>query len=130
MFKNNAYATIWDIDKTTHKTVEVADKYAEIAITTSYKNKAQNKYETDFSARVRLYGAAFEKAKGLNFIEGDRIQLKEVGVSNKYDKIKKKMYVNYQCYDFEIAEQQDKKPGKVTIEDSPIGDLDSEELPF
>lgn len=129
MFRNNAYATLWEIDKANHTAVDIYEKYAEISISTS-KKLPDGKYETDFSGKIRLIADAFEKVKGLNLSQGDRIQLLNVGVSNKYDKQRKVTYTNYSCFDFNVVEQKDKKPPKVTVEDSPIGDLDSDELPF
>ena len=129
MFRSNAYATLWEIDKANHSAIDKYEKYAEISISTSRK-LPDGKYETDFSGKVRLVGEAFEKAKGLNFSQGDRIKLLNVGVSNKYDKARRQTYVNYSCFDFEVVEQKDKRPPQVKVEYSPIGDIDSDSLPF
>ena len=91
MFSNGSYATIWEIK-------EIKDKYSNIRISTSVKNKETDKYEEDFGGFVRMVGQAHQQLQYMS--ERDRFMIIRCGVSNKYDKEKKQTYWN--CVVFEI----------------------------
>lgn len=95
MFRVGSYATIWKVEKDNYGNVNVQ-------LSTSRKNKKTNEYETDFSFNfVRFYGDA--GARALNLRRGDRIQITECGVGNKFDKEKNQTYWNCWVYDFKDA---------------------------
>ena len=131
-FKNNAFATLWNIDKDAKKVAKIYDNYADIQVTTSKKNKS-GKYETDFSGKVRCFGKALQTLKDFTFTEKDRIKLIDVEVSNKYDAVRKQTYINYVCWELEPVGEQQKQAPKVDIVDdgaelTPLDEIDG--LPF
>lgn len=131
-FKNNAFATLWNIDKENKKVAKFSDKYADIQVTTSKKNK-DGKYETDFTGKVRCFGKALETLQELQFTEKDKVKLVEVEVNNKYDPIKKQTYINYICWELEPVGDKPKQAPKVEVvgdapELTPFDDLKG--LPF
>ena len=95
MFSVGSYAKIWEIK-------EIKDKYSDIRISTSYKNKTTEKYEQDFGAFVRLVGQAHQQMQYLS--EGDKFQIKRCGVTNKYDKDKKVTYTDYVIFEIEAED--------------------------
>lgn len=97
-FANNKLAKIWEL--------KAKDKYYEVKISTSKKDKANDRYEQDFSSFVRFIGKAADKAKDL---KGDEmIKLIEVETSNKYDNENKKVYYNFVVWDFELYNKDGK----------------------
>ena len=68
----------------------------------SRKNKDTGEYEQDFSGYVMMIGTANAKAQRLH--EKDRIRLGDVDVTTTYNKEQQKEYVNYKCFDFEMAD--------------------------
>lgn len=93
MFKNKAYATVWNVvDK---------GKYCDVELSTSKKN-AEGEYETDFSSKyVRFVKSAADMARKLK--PKDRIQISECGVSNgKSDD--GKWYTSFLVFAAEMAE--------------------------
>lgn len=128
-FKNNAYATLWNI-KDTNSVVRLYNESADINISTQKKNK-EGKYERDFSSIVRCVGSAFQKISAVNLGQKDRIKLIEVEVKNSYDKDAKKLYTNYICWDLEIVERKDfgsREPETIETNLEPLDDFDT--LPF
>ena len=104
MFAANSWAKIWEIK-------EIKDKYSEVRISTSVKDKATEKYEQDFGAFVRMVGQAHKQMAYLN--EGDRFKIVRCGVTNKYDKESKKTYTNYVIFEIEAeesSESEEKNP--------------------
>ena len=99
MFSNGSYAKIWEIK-------EIKEKYSEIRISTSVKNKQTDKYEQDFGGFVRMVGQAHEALKYMN--EGDRFKIESCGVTNKYDKEKKTTYWN--CVVFKVEAEEAAEP--------------------
>lgn len=94
-FRNGGYATVWEVSRK-------SDTMTSVRISTSRKNKQTDQYEQDFSGFVAFVGADnASKAAGLH--EKDRIKLGEVDVSTKYDKEKKREWVNYTCFGFELS---------------------------
>jgi len=98
-------------------------------VSTSRKNKDTGEYEQDFSGYVMMIGQAHAKAQKLK--EGDRIKLGDVDVTTTYDKERKKEYVNYKCFDFEMADAPQNQ-GSSHVDANPVeGDNDvDEEVPF
>lgn len=117
------YAKLWSI--------KFNQKYADVRISISKKNKQTNEYETEFARYVRFIGHAFQRLCNiyptLNFVQttnqnGDviceapknnggkanppTIRLRNVDVTNKYDKDKKTEYVNCLVYEFDLVEEQ------------------------
>lgn len=123
-FRENAYATVWQTDAKS-KTMTV------VRITTTKKNKSTGEYVQDFSGYVAFVGAD-NAAKALELHEKDRIQLGHVDVSTTYDKEKKKEYVNYTCFGFELQKPFEKSPTEEHVEDG--GNTEEQisdgELPF
>lgn len=132
-FKNNSFATLWNIDKNAQKLMEISEKYADIRISISKKNN-KDEYETDFSGRVRCLGKAFEKIKELSLKEKDKIKLIEVETTAKYVKEKQQSYTNFLCWDLEIIDPESKPPRQPDIVDNPeltpFDPIDDDRLPF
>ena len=133
-FKNNNFGTLWCIDKDTKKVVALADRYADIQISTSKKN-SKGEYETDFSGRVRCLGKAFEKIKEYSLREKDKIKLLEVETTNKYVADRRQTYTNFLCWDLEVLDTKDKTPRQPDVVDNPeMTPFDAfgldEQLPF
>lgn len=94
MFCVGNYAKIWQ--------VEDKGNFTLCQISTSKKNKETKEYEVDFSDKVRFVG----KAHGQHPQAGQKIKITNCGVTNKYDKEKKKMYIQYLIFDYELCGQQ------------------------
>lgn len=124
-FRNNAYATVWEI---TPKTATITSA----RISTSRKDKETDKYETDFSGFVSFLGtAAASKALSLN--KEDRIKLLDVAVTSKYDKEQNKTYTNFNIFDFEIATKGNSSPApsnNSSAKEVDNGEVEPEDLPF
>ena len=126
-FRNNAFATVWEIeDKGT---------FVKVRLSTSSKNKDTDQYEQDFSGYCMFVYTAKAKAEKLR--EKDRIQLISVDVTTKYSKELQKEYINYKVFDFEMADsgstpnrntgrQQSAPPVSNDVE----GDTDEDQMPF
>lgn len=123
-FRNDAYATVWQVDGKS-RTMTV------VRITTSRKDRDTGTYVQDFSGYVAFVGAD-NAAKALELHEKDRIKLGHVDVSAKYDKEKKREFVNYTCFGFELQKPAEKKEEEAHVEDG--GDTEEQisdgELPF
>lgn len=135
-FKNGCYATAWT-DKQTQKVVNIYDKYAEVQVSTSKKNaNARNGYETDFSARVRFIGRAFEKICTLALAEKDKLKLLEVETTSKYDAQKQRTFTNFICWEFEPADGKPTTPRQPEVIERTdngtysLGDINDSDLPF
>lgn len=100
-FRCNSYAVCWEI-------TPGKGNYLTARMTTSKKNRETGEYETDFSGYVRLVGNA--RTKGESLKPRDRIQLKEIDVTNRYDKEARREYVSYVCFDFDKAEPFGSRP--------------------
>ena len=92
MFGNRSWVKIWKCEK------GQGNYY--VAQMSSSKKNSEGAYETDWNAMgVRLVGTAAKQAEKIS--DGDRRQIKECGVTNKYDKEKKVTYTNYVVFAFE-----------------------------
>ena len=124
-FRDNAYATIWEIKPTRGASMNVR-------LSTSYKNKKTEQYETDFSDYVFFSGDAAKKAAGLK--EKDRIKLLQTSVTSQWDKDKKVNHYTFCVWDFELA-ANDRQGGSgrqqasVVPPKAPVVS-ESDELPF
>jgi len=94
-FRVNSYATIFSIEPG-------KGNWTKCRVSISRKNRDTGEYEQDFGGYVMMIGPAHAKAQKLR--ERDRIQLKEVDVSNRYDKEKQREYTDFKCFDFDMAE--------------------------
>lgn len=123
MFANDKYAKVWKIFPK-----EKADqKYTDVQLSTSKKEKGKKEYTTDFADNARLIGEANTKAAQLE--ANDRIKILSCGVSNFYSKEKGKKYYTFCIFDFEFdsKQKQAESNGDEWIDFSKVKD---EELPF
>ena len=100
MFGAGSYAKLWEIRKR-------EEKYTDIRISTSRKNKETGNYEQDFGDFARLVGKAHEAAEDLN--DGDRFKIIKCGVENRYNKEKKVTYYNFVIFEIEPVESEPSK---------------------
>lgn len=94
-FHQEGLATVWTVEKK-------SDTMTSVRVSTSRKNTKTNQYEQDFSGYVAFVGKE-NAANALRLHEKDRIKLGKVDVSTKYDKEKKKEFINYVCFGFELV---------------------------
>lgn len=122
-FRNGAYAKCWSVEA-------VSDKVTKVRLSVSKKNRATGEYEQDFSGFVRFVGADnAQKAKNLN--EGDKIKLGDVDVTSHWDKEKKKEYVDYICFSYEMDSDAAAKKASSYSDPDPMEDGDDGSgLPF
>lgn len=90
-------------------TTQNGKEYANIAITSSSKDKNSGTYNTDFKGQIRFYGNACEKVKGLGLVEKDRIKVKgtiqNVGANKRISQ-----YLTIVGWEVELAEKSNTKP--------------------
>ena len=119
-FARSKWAKCWQI--------EPGERSTKVRISTSKKNKQTNEYEQDFSGFVTLAGTAHKEATNLKV--GDTFQIGDCEVTSRYDKEKKKEYINFTIYSFGSSEQKAAPAAKpATAPAAPAAD-DPEELPF
>lgn len=125
----NAYGKQYVLDISTTKN---GKEYASVAITSSSKDKATGKYETDFKGQVKFYGNALEKIKGMGLTEKDRIKIKGTMQNIGLDK-KITQYPNLTGWEVELVEKGNgrevPKAPEVVGELEPL-DISEEQLPF
>ena len=124
-FRIDSYAKCWEI-------IPGQGNFTKVRMSISKKNKETGEYDQDFSGYVMMIGPAHAKAQNLQ--PGDRIKLTEIDVSTVYKKELDKEFVNYKCFNFEMA---DPVPQKLEIANAPAntveGDYepdDDDEVPF
>jgi len=100
MFSVGSYAKIWEIK-------EIKDKYSEIRISTSQKDKNSGEYRQDFGAFVRMVGQAHQQLAYMS--EGDKFKILRCGVENSYNKEKKTTYTNYVIFEIEAEDPAEPK---------------------
>ena len=130
-FRPNTRATIWGTPESISPTL------TKLRVSISHKDKGTQEYKTDFSGFVGFCGSAIA-SKALSLKEKDRITLKRVDVTNKYDKEKKITYTNFWCYDFEpYVYNPGENDGGFTqnsvekkVESVDSGELDEMQVPF
>lgn len=111
MFSVGSYAKIWEFKK-------ISEKYTDVRISTSVKDKATEKYEQDFSATVRCIGQAHQQIAYLS--EKDTFMITKCGVSTKWDAEKKVMYTNYVVFEMDAVDPGEMPAKKTETEDNPF----------
>lgn len=94
-FGKNNYAKVWEVDRK-------SDTLTKLRISTSRKNKKTEEYETDFSGFIACVGTACA-GKAAKLKSGDRIQIGDCDVTNRYDKEKKVTYTDFKVFNFEVS---------------------------
>lgn len=120
--RNGAYATVWEAKPG-------KGNYMDVRLSTSKKNKQTDTYETDFSGWARFIG----KANDLKLSERTRVQLKEVEVTNHYDKEKNQTFWNVAVFDAEVCDYNAPKSEKEPEQQNKwmeVPDTDLDEIPF
>lgn len=120
-FKNSAVATIWKI-----KDSDGENRFRDVQISTSRKNKKTGEFESDFSGYVRFVANAVVGVENLK--EKDRIVLKNVDVSRKYDKKKGKEFVNFTVFEWEMAEKKSSNQDDLNVVDPTIKESQGENV--
>lgn len=127
-FRNGSWGTVFSVEPG-------KGNWTKCRLAISRKNKDTGEYEQDFSGYVMMIGQAHAKAQRLR--ERDRIRLKEVDVSNRYDKERQREYIDYKCFDFDTADEAQGQGGNVrpAQASSGVNPVDGsgepeEELPF
>lgn len=128
--------TVWNAYGKNHVldigTTKNGKEYGAITISSSSKDKATGKYETDWKGQVRFYGNALEKIKGLGLAEKDRVKIKgtmqNIGANKRVTQ-----YPNIFGWEIEIVSKSGVK--EVPKEPEVLGeleplDLSEEQLPF
>lgn len=118
-FHTGTWAKIWSI--------EPGERSTKVRISTSKKNKQTDKYEQDFSGFVMLAGTAHKEAANLKV--GDTFKIGDCDVTNRYDKERKKEYINFTIYSFAGDGEQSQKAASAPAAASAVSNSD-EELPF
>ena len=128
--------TVWNAYKKGYVldigTTNNGKEYANIAITSSSKNKNTGRYETDWKGQIRFYGNALEKVKGLGLVEKDKIKVKGTIQNIGLDK-RISQYPNITGWDIEVVDKENEK--EIPKEPEVVGeleplDVDMESLPF
>lgn len=127
--KVNGRAKVWEKD--------VHEKYTDVKVTTSKKDKRTDEWETDFSRKVRFIGHAHTKARDLN--EKDSIIIKELEYTYKWDNEQKRAYDRVIVWDFDLADASNHADTSSMANEAKVIDADflavpdnadSEGLPF
>ena len=130
MFSNRSYMKLWNIKKSER------GNYYEAELSSSRK-KDDGTFETDFSSKfVRFVGKAAEKSETVS--PKSTIQITNCGVTNFYDKEKKREYINYVVFDFEVPDfsgsgsekETEKKPAKPSKKEAVPEYTPDDSLPF
>lgn len=125
----NTYGKDYVVDIGTTKN---GKEYASVAITSSSKDKATGKYETDFKGQIKFYSNALEKIKGMGLTEKARIKIKgtmqNIGLDGKISQ-----YPNLTGWEVELVDKGNgrevPKSPEVVGELEPL-DVDTDSLPF
>lgn len=111
MFSVGSYAKIWEIKA-------INEKYSDIRISTSKKDKATGEYSQDFGGFVRMVGQAHSQMSFLH--EGDKFKIVRCGVENTYNKEKKTTYNNFIIFEVELEEAQSSTGAAAADEENPF----------
>lgn len=97
-FRQGAYAKIW--------TVENKGNYSVCNLSISKKNRDTDEYEVEFQdGFVRFVGNAHNDISNIEIpANGLSIKIENCDVTTKYDADRKKLYINYVVFGFEIPE--------------------------
>lgn len=120
-FRSGAWMRIFEITP--------GERSTKVRGSISKKNKQSGQYEQDWSGFVALAGTAHRDAGRLKV--NDTIKIGECDVTSRYDKEKKKEYINFSIYSFETNEQQSNNstPAANTAPAAPADETDDED-PF
>ena len=118
-YSTGKWAKIWSVER--------GDRSTKVRLSTSKKNKQTDKFEQDFSGFVTLAGTAHKMAANLK--EGDRIKIGECDVTSRYDKEKKKEYINFTMYSYEAGDGQTASKEN-SAPAAPADNSSDEDLPF
>ena len=119
-FARSKWAKCWQI--------EPGERSTKVRISTSKKNKQTNEYEQDFSGFVTLAGTAHKEAANLKV--GDTFQIGDCEVTSRYDKEKKKEYINFTVYSFTSDDKNDAPAPKPAAAPATVQDDSEDSLPF
>lgn len=111
MFSAGSYAKIWEIKA-------INEKYSDIRISTSKKDKNTGEYSQDFGGFVRMVGQAHSQMQYLN--EGDRFKIVRCGVENSYNKEKKTTFNNFIIFEIESDEALASSGASAADEENPF----------
>ena len=121
-FRQGSYMKIWEVTP--------GERSTKVRGSISKKNKQTDKYEQDFSGFVTLAGTAHKEAANLKV--GDTVHIGDCDVTSRYDKEKKKEFINFIVYSFADSSDQKTvpaaKPAEAPVNTAPSED--SEDLPF
>lgn len=129
-YRVGSFATVWSVEP------GPSGKYTKVRLSISRKNRDTNEYEEEFSGFVMFIGEANAKAGRLK--ERDRIKLKDVDVTRRYDKEKQKEYYNFKCFSFETEDEfgnnqqqrMDPSQGDNPVDGAGFTAVETDELPF
>lgn len=97
----NTYGKDYVLDISTTKN---GKEYANVAITSSSKDKTTGKYDTDWKGQIKFYGNALEKIKGMGLTEKARIKIKgtmqNIGLDGRISQ-----YPNLTGWEVELVEK-------------------------
>ena len=117
--------TVWNAYKKGYVldigTTNNGKEYANIAITSSSKNKNTGRYETDWKGQIRFYGNALEKVKGLGLVEKDKIKVKGTIQNIGLDK-RISQYPNITGWEIEVVDKENEK--EIPKEPEVVGELE------
>lgn len=107
-------------------------EYCEVAVTSSSKDKQSGQYTTDFKGKIRFYGNALKKIKGMGLLDKGRIKVKGT-MTNIGSNGRISQYQNIVGWEVEKVEttksQEVPKPVEIMEDLQPLDDL-SDTLPF
>lgn len=120
-FRSGAWMRIFEITP--------GERSTKVRGSISKKNKQSGQYEQDWSGFVALAGTAHRDAGKLKV--NDTIKIGECDVTSRYDKEKKKEYINFSIYSFETNEEQGGASAPVPAASAaPAADTTDDEDPF
>ena len=121
-FRSGAWMRIFEITP--------GERSTKVRGSISKKNKQSGMYEQDWSGFVALAGTAHRDAGKLKV--NDTIKIGECDVTSRYDKEKKKEYINFSIYSFETNEEQGSTPATASTASATAAPVDTtdDEDPF
>lgn len=120
-FRQGSYMKLWEVTP--------GERSTKVRGSISKKNKQTNEYEQDFSGFVTLAGTAHKEAANLKV--GDTVRIGDCDVTSRYDKEKKKEFINFTVYSFaDSNDRKDAPAAKPAASPTAQDDSESEDLPF
>lgn len=120
-FRNGGIAKVWEVQPG-------KGNYTRVRMSTDRKNEQTGQYEQDWSGFANFVGAAHADASKLT--ARGRIKLGKVGVTSRYDKERKKEYINYTVFSFEAMDASGSKTAAPKeVESNPV-EGDEPPMPF